>query len=124
MKNPSLKEGFLKIGLTKSIEKRVKSASGTSLPDNFEILSYYEVKDMLKAEKLVFDLLDNYRYKKDKEFFVCPYVVADNACIISQRKINSLVNKKYGRVHYSDDSFYDVLENGIDNDVDNYIFEV
>lgn len=78
-KNP-LFPHLLKIGLTKNINKRIKSLSSSSLPEPYEIQIYYEVCDIKLAEEMIFSRLREHRYKPKKEFFTCDLTTAETNC--------------------------------------------
>lgn len=88
MYNPCiLPQGLLKIGLTKCTNMRIKSLSNTSVPDDYILLSKFRVKDMIKAEKMVFSKLNSFRHKK--EFFLCDLGFAKEIC----RKVADIINR-------------------------------
>lgn len=91
MKNPIFNSKLLKIGLSKNPIERAKTLSGTSVPDSYVLLQSFEVNDMLKAEKIVFNVLTDSRYSK--EFFECPLNDAIDACKYAQKTVNSLKNE-------------------------------
>lgn len=109
MKNPSLREGFLKIGLTHDLKKRVKSLSGTSVPDDYELLSFYQVKDMRKTEDYIFSRLKSYRYKESKEFFLCGFKYAHEICLSTQKYVNNLNGPYSGTSFLSDEALDQLL---------------
>lgn len=66
---------LLKIGMTRrSVEKRVKeinAATGVAIP--FSVRSVFFVKDAPTAERMVFERLDLFRIRTDREFFSIRY---------------------------------------------------
>lgn len=59
---------------TRNVIKRcneINSSTGIIYP--FSPRGVYRVKDAKRAEKIVHKLLDNYRIRKDREFFELPY---------------------------------------------------
>jgi hypothetical protein len=87
--NPIFNEKLLKIGLSRNPEKRRKSLSSAGLPSNYSVEAIFSVKDMAKAESLIFDQLAAFRY--NKEFFCCSKEVAIKACINAQQIINQKI---------------------------------
>lgn len=71
----------LKIGMTqRSVEERVKeinSATGVAIP--FSARSVFLVSDARFAERKVFERLDSFRIRSDREFFQIPYQEAVKA---------------------------------------------
>lgn len=86
---------LLKIGMTnRSVEKRVKeinSATGVLFP--YSVRRVYKVIDAELTEKLIFQALDDYRIRKDREFFMIEYSIAtkliDNLLLNKKLNINS-----------------------------------
>lgn len=74
MRNVSFREeNMLKIGRTeRSAEKRAKKLYTTGLPDPFNVLYEEDVPDCVLAEKLIHERLRQYRYKREREFFILP----------------------------------------------------
>ncbi len=74
LSNPSIKDGLLKIGLTKMApEDRCKSLSrSTSIPADFVIEHSVKVPNVSSAEARLHLILSRYRYTKNKEFFSIP----------------------------------------------------
>lgn len=68
----------LKIGMTnRNVEQRVKeinSATGVVFP--LSVRRIFKVNDARSAEKMVFEALDYYRIRKDREFFMIDYAFA------------------------------------------------
>jgi cold shock CspA family protein len=71
---------LLKIGMTtRSVPERVKeinSATGVLYP--FSARTVYKVKDARSAERRIFQLLSDYRVRRDREFFEIPFSEAAN----------------------------------------------
>ena len=69
---------ILKIGMTnRSVTQRVKeinSATGVLIP--FSARAVFRVRDAAKAEREIFVLLDQYRVRRDREFFELPFKLA------------------------------------------------
>ncbi|MBD2770985.1 GIY-YIG nuclease family protein [Iningainema tapete] len=73
MENPAFRENLLKIGKTEgSPQKRAKQLFTTGVPDEFTVSYEEDVPDCTLVEKLIHQKLSNYRYKKNREFFVLP----------------------------------------------------
>ncbi len=71
--NPSLQKNLLKIGKTEvSPQERAKQLSSTGVPTEFHVAYDVQVEDCHTAEKLIHDELEQYRYKRDREFFNIP----------------------------------------------------
>lgn len=95
-----MKEGYLyvmrhrlfpdlyKIGKTKDTILRLKSLSSSSLPESFECVLSYPVRNKDKAESLAFSLLDDLRYADNKEFFYADFDQIMDVCNQVQRYIN------------------------------------
>ena len=66
---------MLKIGMTqRSVEERVREInSATGVPIPFSARSVYRVKDARDAERRIFERLDPFRVRSDREFFQMPY---------------------------------------------------
>ena len=70
MRNASFEKNIFKIGLTtKTTKERAAQLSGTSVPDNFNLLNEWKVKDCKMAEKKIHEILDRYRVNPRREFF-------------------------------------------------------
>lgn len=89
MTNPAFKLDLLKIGWTRNIEKRLKQASGTNVPEDYILQAEYSVKDMDKAEKLIFEILKEYRYSINKEFFLIELEYAKFVCETVVNAVNA-----------------------------------
>lgn len=89
MTNPSFNKRYLKIGWTRDINKRLKQASGTNVPDAYELNACYSVINMDKAEKSIFKILNSFRYKENKEFFVVELEYAKYICYLVTNAINT-----------------------------------
>ena len=72
---------LLKIGMTRrSVEERVKEInSATGVPIPFSARSVFSVNDARDAERRVFENLDSFRIRSDREFFQVPYEKAIRA---------------------------------------------
>lgn len=101
LKNPAFREtNLLKIGRTeRTVEKRARELFTTGLPDPFHVIYEQDVPECVLAENLVHEELKDYRYRKEREFFVLP---AHEAITIVQRviqekfyKIFSIPDKTY-----------------------------
>src|SRR5699024_497497 len=66
---------ILKVGMTnRNVEQRVKeinSATGVVFP--LSVRSIFKVNDSYKAEKMIFEALEYYRIRNDREFFMIDY---------------------------------------------------
>lgn len=70
VRNPSFAENIFKIGLTrKNVDERVKQLSNTSVPDKYQIIKRWNVKNCIEAEKRIHKLLVKYRINDKREFF-------------------------------------------------------
>jgi len=73
LNNPSLPEGFLKIGMTtRNPNQRAKELSTTSVAAAFQVAHSIKVIDCKKAEKVLHERLFEYRVNKKREFFKLP----------------------------------------------------
>jgi len=69
--------GYVKIGRTTDLEQRIQSLYRTPVPLPFECFYACTVKDGQKVEKWLFDISDDRRVSKNREFFeVAPERVA------------------------------------------------
>lgn len=74
LRNAQLGEDIFKIGLTrKEVEERAKELSRTSIPDKYNIVQKWLVKDCVLAEKTIHKILDKYRVDPRREFFCIKY---------------------------------------------------
>lgn len=80
--------GLYKVGWSRRPERRREELSSTGVPDPFELLLAYPVKDAKRAEALVFSLLHDLRYNNRKEFFHCDFQHLMNVLNSVQRHIN------------------------------------
>lgn len=87
MRNPFF-PNLYKIGRTKDPALRRSSLSATSLPESYECLMAYPVRDKNKAEALAFSLLYDFRYSANKEFFFASFEQIIDVCNQVQRHIN------------------------------------
>lgn len=94
MTNPALKLDLLKIGWTRDLQKRLKQASGTNIPEDYVLEASYPVIDMDKAEKKIFEILKDFRYVQKKEFFLVELEYAKFVCKIVADNINNNENIK------------------------------
>ena len=71
----------LKIGMTqRPVEERVKEInSATGVPIPYSVRSVFLVNDARVAERRVFERLDSFRIRSDREFFQIPYEEAKSA---------------------------------------------
>lgn len=77
LRNPTLEKNVFKIGLTrKNVDERANQLSKTSVPDKFYIAQEWNVKDCIKAEKIIHDKLKDYRVDPRREFFKIEYDIA------------------------------------------------
>ena len=72
---------ILKIGMTqRPVEERVKEInSATGVPIPYSARSVFRVSNAREAERRVFERLDSFRIRKDREFFNMPYQDAMNS---------------------------------------------
>jgi cold shock CspA family protein len=92
---------ILKIGMTiRTVPERVKeinSATGVLYP--FSARTAYKVKDARDAERRVFQLLSDYRIRRDREFFEIPFCKA--AQIIEEALFSEqALKRKQGKVKW------------------------
>jgi hypothetical protein len=74
LRNPTMDENIFKIGLTKNeVAERVKQLSKTSVPDKFYKSQEWNVKDCIRAEKEIHQILNEYRVDPRREFFKIKY---------------------------------------------------
>ena len=66
---------MLKVGMTqRPVEERVREInSATGVPIPFSARGVFRVKDARDAERRVFERLDSFRIRSDREFFQIPY---------------------------------------------------
>jgi Meiotically up-regulated gene 113 len=68
----------LKVGMTtRTVEERfqeINRATGVAIP--FGVRRCWRVFDPIKAERLVYETLDEFRVRNDREFFKTPFPVA------------------------------------------------
>ncbi len=62
-------EGYIKIGKTNDLYKRLKSLDNTSLPLPFECHYAAEVANMDMVERTLHDVFGDHRVRKNREFF-------------------------------------------------------
>jgi hypothetical protein len=91
IRNPTMGADIFKIGLTrKEVEERIKQLSKTSVPDKFYKVQEWNVKNCVKAEKEIHDLLEKFRIDPRREFFEVNYDIA----VETITKVCSDINKK------------------------------
>lgn len=101
MNNPCLTpQGILKIGLSKDPRARQKGLS-RSVPKDYQLLRTYRVADMIKAETMVFDKLSQFKYSK--EFYICPFELAERVCEQVTQKINEPKEKLTRNISITDE---------------------
>ena len=66
--NPSM-SGYVKIGKTTNLEKRLKSLNKTNVAEPFQCIFAAEVGDYDEREKLLHDAFADTRTRKNREFF-------------------------------------------------------
>ena len=90
---------ILKIGrTTRSVEDRVKeinSATGVLVP--YSARAVFQVENTIAAENLVFNLLNDYRIRQDREFFEIPFSEAAKKI---EEKIFPLLTRTQGEVKW------------------------
>jgi len=70
MRNAYQLKNTYKIGLTTNIaSERAKQLSKTSVPDKFQVMREWNVRDCYQAEKEIHTILDKYRIDPRREFF-------------------------------------------------------
>lgn len=103
LSNPSLRRGYLKVGLAAgSVDIRASQLSrSTSIPQPFEVRFTVPVADVHIAERRVHLLLDDYRVNSSKEFFQLDIRKAKTACrsIAAFENENSFITDKIFLAH-------------------------
>lgn len=103
LSNPSLRRGYLKIGLAAgSVDLRaIQLSRSTSIPQPFEVRFTVPVADVHIAERRVHLLLDDYRVNSSKEFFQLDLRRAKAACraIADFESENSFITDKIFLAH-------------------------
>ena len=90
LRNPTMGLNIFKIGLTRNeVEERIKQLSKTSVPDKFYKAQEWNVKNCVKAEKEIHDLLENFRIDPRREFFDIDY----DAAVGTITKVCTKINK-------------------------------
>jgi len=93
MRQPGHHKNIFKVGLTRrTSEKRSKELTNTSVPDNFYVIVDYNVRDCVKAEKLIHKELEEYRITERREFFNCELKHIIQICESVIEKINAVPN--------------------------------
>jgi len=92
MRNPAMGPNIFKIGLTRNdVDERAKQLSKTSVPDKFYKAQEWNVKDCIKAEKIIHERLDNHRVDPRREFFNINY---SNAIAVIKVVVEDINNSK------------------------------
>ena len=79
LRNANLSRDVYKIGLTtKTTEERARQLSKTSIPDQFQVMREWDVKDCFLAEKNIHKILEKYRVDKKREFFEVNMKIAND----------------------------------------------
>lgn len=80
--NPSLRDDYLKIGLTLVDAKKraIELSKSSSIPLDFQLKFVFPVMDVITAERRIHLLLDRYRINPSKEFFCLPIKDAVDIC--------------------------------------------
>jgi hypothetical protein len=77
LRNPVMEKDIFKIGLTRNdVDERAKQLSKTSVADKFYTCQEWNVKDCVKAERLIHEKLKQYRIDPRREFFLLEYDLA------------------------------------------------
>lgn len=77
IRNPLQSENTYKIGLTKkNVNERISQLSNTSTPDKFYKIQEWNVRNCVKAEKEIHEMLKDYRIDLRREFFDIEYCKA------------------------------------------------
>lgn len=66
--NPAM-PGYVKIGMTKNLDQRLRQLDNTSVPVAFECVSAIDVDDPKKVEQLLHEAFDDRRVRRTREFF-------------------------------------------------------
>lgn len=72
MKSQSFTDLY-KVGWSSQPERRREELSSSGVPDPYEIVLAFPVKDAKRAEAVAFSLLHDLRYNDRKEFFQCDF---------------------------------------------------
>jgi prophage antirepressor-like protein len=62
---------IIRIGRSNSMNNRWNTYN-TAVPDNFKLLYYIEVEDPVAVEHCIKSLLNKYRYRDNKDYYICP----------------------------------------------------
>ena len=121
---------MLKIGMTqRPVEERVKEInSATGIPIPFAARDVFRVNNAREAERRVFDQLDPYRVRSDREFFQMPYEDAMKSireCLresgLRERAQGTLVwldqNRGYGFLDYDEQSVFLHISEVVEGDL-------
>ena len=117
---------MLKIGMTqRSVEERVREInSATGVPIPFSARSVFWVKDARDAERRVFERLDPFRVRSDREFFQIPYEEAVKSIMECLNK-SELRERPQGTLVWQDHQRgYGFLDHDSDQSVFLHISEV
>jgi len=100
LRNPALKSSLVKVGMTtRSSEQRAWELSGaTGVPAGFEVLYEEEVVDCELAERLIHRDLEQFRLRRDREFFDVPLKIAVNAVFQACLRVNAHLLKEQSRL--------------------------
>lgn len=84
---------IIKIGMTKrdDVRDRMSDLFTTGLPEPFECLFAYKVKNVDHVEKELHQIFDMFRHKKNREFFsVWPDMVIRVLCLIDGEDVTPI----------------------------------
>jgi hypothetical protein len=74
LRNPTLGKNIFKIGLTRNdVNDRINQLSNTSIPEKYYKCQEWQVRDCIKAEKVIHAKLEKYRVDPRREFFQIEY---------------------------------------------------
>jgi prophage antirepressor-like protein len=85
--------GIYRVGLTKNLKAR-KELYDTHTLNNKRVIYFEESNNPVRLEKCILSMLYNYRYKDNKDFFVCSLAVIKRAfknCVTSLKSMNDTV---------------------------------
>lgn len=114
--NPDYQENTYKVGYTKNKNQNTKKDPRKSLKQRYSTYSAYEpvIEELYEinddnceqAEKILFELLKNYRVNKKREFFKCDLYHIKECCIRTQELVKTTCD-----FHSSNQPTFDKSEN-------------
>jgi len=87
--------GMCKIGRAKDVNERLERLNGTNIPFRFKLAFEYKVRNYIKVEKAIHEILDKCRVQKDREFFyIEPRQVIPLLELLQIEEATKNINKK------------------------------